>query len=165
MSINKRGLPLLNQTQAMFMFRPVLGGPSGPLRLPHTASPQAQVESRCATKHQHLLKTEPLGHRRYIFLNFYRRLNNPWLMPCTFLLCFNTFAAQRETKQCRGGGRKWVPAVLLDEYGQNRAAQDINKSYCGYFDSQWVEMIVFAWKKNWLWWRWCVRVFGWMRVN
>lgn len=26
MSINKRGLPLLNQTQAMFMFGPVLGG-------------------------------------------------------------------------------------------------------------------------------------------
>lgn len=55
MSINKRGLPLLNQTQAMFMFRPVLGGG----HLDHwaclTTSFQAQVESRCATKHQHLL--------------------------------------------------------------------------------------------------------------
>lgn len=55
MSINKRGLPLLNQTQAMFMFRPVLGGG----HLDHwaglTASLRAQVESRCATKHQHLL--------------------------------------------------------------------------------------------------------------
>lgn len=54
MSINKRGLPLLNQTQAMFMFRPVLGG-----HLDHwvrlAASLWAQVESRCATKHQHLL--------------------------------------------------------------------------------------------------------------
>lgn len=54
MSINKRGLPLLNQTQAMFMFRPVLRG-----HLDHwarlAASLRAQVESRCASKHQHLL--------------------------------------------------------------------------------------------------------------
>ena len=58
MSINKLGLPLHYQTQAMFTFRPVLigwGGPSGPLGPSRTASLWAQVESRCATKHQHLL--------------------------------------------------------------------------------------------------------------
>lgn len=52
MSKNKRDLPLLNQTRAVFILRPVLGAPSGPLGLYHHLSRSSGGIKMC---HQHLL--------------------------------------------------------------------------------------------------------------
>lgn len=116
MSINKRGLPLHNQTRAMFTFRPVSvgvggGGPiwttgpvlqrlslgSGGIKMCHR-TPASARWTNIGLKHDGRVTGD------IYFFNFYSRLNNPWLVSCTFLVC-RLGIAKKKTKRKRKGNR------------------------------------------------------------